>query len=206
MPRLECDYCGNEIDYHDPGSRPDRCPKCDSSLGHLQPVDITADSVKAESETPGSTSSNTEMIPDGLTLKHQAQDLTLKVEQADRVVLGRGEYGADILRAIPQISRTHCEIVYEGGQYLVTDCSSSHGTFVGAEKIDCKKQPRQALQDQGLLFLGREPFLVTLDMTEKPEEPKKLAGYECGNCGHRCDSDTAPCRECMSMEWRPFFE
>jgi len=45
----------------------------------------------------------------------------------------------DLVIADARVSRDHAEIVAEGGDYVIVDIGSKHGTFVNGEKIERRK-------------------------------------------------------------------
>jgi hypothetical protein len=111
-------------------------------------------------------------------------------------------------------------IEYVGGQYVVTDLPHSrYGTFVGIQKVDCRKTPQRPLSQNELLFLGRELFVVDLPQPERISVVAKkslsegaehtaavnacnASEWECSHCYHR--QPTRPqdniCPECGTYD------
>lgn len=144
-----------------------------------------------------------------------------------KVILGRESFGAEVLGKIPQISRSHCVIELINNQYQVTDLDSFNGTFIGTSKINCKENPQQILNNDDLIFLGRESYLVQLHF-ETPSsvetrdssaqqdnetlnesgqsDKRKSVVYRCKKCGKDYDHKNSICeeicRECGTFnEW-----
>lgn len=61
------------------------------------------------------------------------------------VVIGR-QPGCDLILEFPFISRTHCQVIEEGGNFFLVDLNSRNGLFVNGRKTD-----RYGLYD-GLVF------------------------------------------------------
>jgi predicted component of type VI protein secretion system len=97
----------------------------------------------------------------------------IPIPDDEQVVIGREAEGAEALSNMPQISREHCLIVRTGGRLTVRDLGSRHGTFVGEDRLDCKDSA-QPIENNSLLHLGRECFLVMLALpTELAPAPPK---------------------------------
>ena len=126
-----------------------------------------------------------------------------------RSILGRERFGAEVLEKIPQVSRQHCTVEVTGEGVWVSDVGSTHGTFVGPERRDCRAQPRQPIRDGDPLFLGREMFVLSGEVSPLPA-PTELAPrsaapwvpadpvtFRCLQCGE-CESPVREftCRAC----------
>jgi pSer/pThr/pTyr-binding forkhead associated (FHA) protein len=74
----------------------------------------------------------------GLTLEVVAGKAAgRKVEVADRIVFGRDEGEPAQLGGDPGLSRNHAEIIRGGaGAYLISDLSSTNGTFVNGKRVE----------------------------------------------------------------------
>lgn len=51
------------------------------------------------------------------------------------VVIGR-QPGCDLVLEFPFISRTHCQVVEEGGNFFLVDLNSRNGLFVNGLRLD----------------------------------------------------------------------
>lgn len=91
----------------------------------------------------------------------------------DRTVIGRQE-GCQVRIPIAGVSRTHCEVLVEGGSITVKDLGSSNGTFVNQERI-AREQPVAA---GDLLSVGGQVFLVQVN--GQPDEIDAEFLYEDG--------------------------
>jgi pSer/pThr/pTyr-binding forkhead associated (FHA) protein len=80
----------------------------------------------------------------------------------DRTVIGRQE-GCQLRIPIAGVSRTHCEILIQGGSITVKDLGSSNGTYVNQERVT-----QQPLAPGDLISLGGQVFLVQVN--GEPEE------------------------------------
>jgi len=136
-------------------------------------------------------------------------DETISLPAQTRMVVGREEVGREVLGRIGQVSRQHCLVEQTGGRVLVTDLGSTHGTFAGAQKTDCAKNKRTQVRDGDLLFLGREPFEVKLQVIESPSaQTENAVGIseesQCFDC-HLCgwEANSAPpdglCPKCLAV-------
>ena len=209
MYRINCNYCGEEITFTDLAQRPKTCPNCFSSL---EEIDIQNISDTNNNQTKSQEDSD----PDGLTLIYQKTNEKIHIPRTDKIILGRESFGSEVLGKIPQISRNHCSIEFIDNQYKVTDLNSTHGTYVGISKIDCKFNPKQILNDSDLVFLGREPFLVKLHFkgkaSERPaettisegqvESKEKTKRFRCLVCAKEYDAKEEICAGCGSYgQW-----
>lgn len=79
--------------------------------------------------------------------------LRVKVSRSDMVV-GRHSQ-ADIRLTLPDVSRRHCRLLFEAGQWRVVDLNSANGTFVNGERIS-----QANLYDGDRLQLGNFCFRV----------------------------------------------
>ncbi len=80
----------------------------------------------------------------------------------DRTVIGRQE-GCQLRIPIAGVSRTHCEILVQGGSITIKDLGSSNGTYVNQERVT-----QQPLAPGDLISLGGQVFLVQVN--GEPEE------------------------------------
>lgn len=206
--RIICDYCDESIPFSEGDQRPQTCPKCNSFISHLPPEPMP----NAEPHVPAT---HPEME---LVLVYQNNGQEIHIPAAARINVGRQHHGKEVLEKIPQISRIHCIIEYQDGRFRITDADSTHGTFVGVAKKDCKVFPGQILADKELVFLGREPFLVKIvPVTATTQASKTVAAiaplplsetmagpkserFRCKNCGEEFDNRTQICEKCGSWE------
>jgi hypothetical protein len=197
MYKVVCDYCDEDINFTDPAQRPESCHNCNSFLGDLEVQHFEAED-KNENERK-----REDVALAGLTLIYQKTGEEILIAQTSKIIIGREYAGKEVLVNIPQISRKHCVIDFVENQYTVTDCGSMHGTYVGIAQIDCKINPGQILEDNDLLFLGKEPFLLkikTEPVTAKPETEKDAdktdKGFRCKSCGAEFDEHDHICPQC----------
>ena len=99
-----------------------------------------------------------------MTVPSSSARLTIKagpgsgkvVELAQQeVVIGRAA-PASLVIPMPDISRRHARVIFQGGNYVLEDLGSSNGTFINGQRL---QQP-QVLADGVEIQLGAEVFLV----------------------------------------------
>jgi pSer/pThr/pTyr-binding forkhead associated (FHA) protein len=90
----------------------------------------------------------------------------------DRTVIGRQE-GCQLRIPIAGVSRTHCEILIQGGSITIKDLGSSNGTYVNQERVT-----QQPLAPGDLVSLGGQVFLVQVN--GEPEEIEAEFMFEDG--------------------------
>lgn len=226
MYSIICGFCNNEIKFENLSDKPDLCPYdqepigdakvtklSESNLGKEKQLNLNKNSGDNIIQEPPSMQKNdsihtpepismmevepvekTKLI--GFSLTYEKTGQKINAQHFDNIVIGRTSFGESVLCTIPQISRRHCEISYRDGNYEVTDCNSTHGTFMGPKNIDCRLKPNQKLKDGELLVLGRERFQIKLHYKESLEKEqdtnvpvdapakKLVVYYECDNCGN----------------------
>jgi two-component system, NtrC family, sensor kinase len=84
--------------------------------------------------------------------------------EGERIVLGRDPH-CDIPVADHEVSRQHAAIVFEDGQAVIEDLSSSNGTFVNGRRI-----VRHVLQASDRLQLGRSLLVYTTRTSDTSTE------------------------------------
>jgi pSer/pThr/pTyr-binding forkhead associated (FHA) protein len=82
------------------------------------------------------------------------------------VLIGR-HTDADVRLAMPDVSRRHCRLVFDGRSWWVVDLGSTNGTFVNDERID-----RAELRPGDHVRIGGFEFEVPAGVT--PEASFKL--------------------------------
>jgi pSer/pThr/pTyr-binding forkhead associated (FHA) protein len=94
----------------------------------------------------------------GLTLEVVAgRAAGTKVEVADRIVFGRDEGEPAQLGGDPGLSRSHTEIIRgAAGAYLISDLSSTNGTFVNGTRVEAPL----ALQLGDIVDIGTSRLVV----------------------------------------------
>lgn len=167
MYKITCSYCGDEITFKNLSERPESCTNCFSTMEELE-VQKISESENTQADTKEANEADKKLSR--LTLIYQTTNEKIDIAHTEKVVLGRKNFGAEVLEKIPQISRRHCLIEFIDNQYKITDLDSMHGTYIGTSKIDCKENPQQVLNDAELVYLGREPFLAKLHLKAETTE------------------------------------
>ena len=202
MFKILCEYCGEEIQFTELNEKPIKCSNCNSSIEHLEVQEISTQ----ENEIEDKSESNL----NGLVLIYQKTGEEIQLRNFEKIILGRENFGIEVLGKIKQISRVQCSIEFKDNKYVINDLGSTHGTYLGINKIDCEMNPNQTINDNDLIFLGREPFLVKFivhseqedvkhEIKEKKEtdvtepEPTKIIKYRCKECGTEFDEKFDKC-------------
>jgi hypothetical protein len=76
-----------------------------------------------------------------------------------RCLIGRERTNDIVVRGDPTVSRHHCVITFEQGQYFIEDLASRNGTFIGGGRVST----RQRLTDNDQLRVGLTRFEVFCD-------------------------------------------
>ena len=218
MYKIVCDYCGEEIIFEEASQKPETCPNCNSFFDKIKPQKVFE---STESRTEDQIKNTEQQLCTGLTLVYQKTGDIIHVDQT-KATLGREAFGADVLGDIAQISRKHCVVEFIDNQYKVTDLGSFNGTFAGTLKINCRENPQQVLNNNDLIFLGQEPFLVQLHFEDQPSmaagdvstrhddkiiddtqpDQRRSVIYRCKNCGKDYKYKKDICEECGTFsEW-----
>lgn len=208
MYKVRCEYCKEDLILGDMNDKPAICSHCNTPLEGCRVVAMV-------DVRPGDDLMS-DQIPEGLRLVYQTTGEKIIISHALETILGREQVGAEVFGKIPQISREHCKIEFIDNQYLVTDLNSINGTFTGISKNDCRVNPRQVLDDNSLLYLGREPFLInithksynstqpghitTVPMNKAVEsEPRKNQIHKCMSCGKEVLEKVDVCPHCQTF-------
>lgn len=192
MYQLECPNCGQLHQFSEESQRPTAC-RC------LYPLD----SVPIQKEVAAQVEEETKSVGkiEKVVLTYQKTGEKIEIKNVTEVILGRENVGQEVLSKVPQISRRHCLLKIQDQQVLVTDLDSTHGTYIGVERIDCKVHPDQPLKNNELLFLGREPLLVNFIYAVEVK-PKKVI-YRCRSCGFETenfDKNQKICPQCNEYD------
>ena len=191
---------GHDNLYAEKAKPPDSCCTCSVAFEEERVIEVE-------------TLNEPEII--GLTLIYQKdQQQSIDIPRCDKAILGREHIGADVFSNIRingewVISRIHCSIEFKNGNFYLQD-HSLNGTFLGIDKINCKDSPGR-IEDGGLIFLGREPFIVKVnrrkiekdkssgDCVNKPDkiiETKTLFRCNESTCGYESISFIPVCPRC----------
>lgn len=155
MLKLICPNCKAENKFHNRNSIPSECTFC------WEPIPEGIEIVGEED--------NKEII--GLTIIYQITQQGLNIPASDKVILGRGNYGANVFSQIlfngePVISRKHCSIEFKDGNFYLLDEGSLNGTFYGVNKISCKGSPH-IIEDKRIFYLGKEAFIAQINFKDE---------------------------------------
>jgi len=88
-----------------------------------------------------------------LHLVLESVGLRIEIYRSD-MVLGRHSQ-ADVRLVLPDVSRRHCRLIFDGDRWRVIDLGSTNGVFVNGVRVT-----EAVLQDGDRLQLGSLPFRV----------------------------------------------
>jgi hypothetical protein len=167
MTSVPCPRCRRQVEPARTESGSLQCPECFEPLQAVAPAEPTM-----------------------LVLTYQKTGQRITVADAHGVVLGREGYGRELLATIPQVSRAHCQVECRDGKWWLRDVGSTHGTFAGADRTECRKEA-VPIHDGDLIFLGRELFTASVVPTaaasggELPAVERRAVRprFECPSCG-----------------------
>ncbi len=200
MYQIICPQCSNPNNFETEQSRPEECCFCFTVFNKDVAVHEIPDQTKGKLT--------------GLKLVYQQTSGIIEIN-GESNLLGREHIGSQILSKIlvnqkQVISRKHCSINLHDGKYYLKDEGSTNGTFYGVSKIDCLKEA-QLIENNSILFLGREAFLVQCVyeevkesqaeiQAEKEEQTSKPVLYRCKEgCGFESETYLEICPKCMSI-------
>jgi len=162
MYKIICDFCGTENLFSVKEHAPTECSNqaCQNSLEGLEIIEFT--------EVDNSNIEDLDII--GLKLIYQKTSEEIIIKTDSKIILGRENYGSEVLGKIAQISRSHCSLEFKDNTFIVCDLNSTNGSFIGlgANKISCTTP--QMLKDKDFLVLGKEVFLVQFLNEDKKQE------------------------------------
>jgi hypothetical protein len=149
MYKIICDFCGSESKFATLNERPEVCfnEACQNSLTNLEVLNLEDTN---EPEQPK------KII--GLKLIYQKNSAEILLKTEPKIILGRQNFGSEVLSKIKQVSRAHCSIEFINNQFIVKDLGSTNGTFkgLGEDKTSCAEA--QVLKNNDFLVLGQEVF------------------------------------------------
>ena len=195
MYKIICSFCGTENLFSDINNQPVECSNqaCQNSLEGLEVITVP-DEEKTKQEVKDKKITSLKLI-------YQKTSEEISINTDSKIILGRENYGTEILSKIKQVSRNHCSIEFIDNSFIVKDLGSTNGTFIGLgeDKISCTEP--QALKEKDFLVLGQEVFLVQLlkeeikeqvvetkEETIEPEKPKVILCCDCS-----CVLEKVPC-------------
>lgn len=197
MLKIICPNCSHTILFETPEKKPAECSFCFTAFNDPAEVSEVAD------ENRGKIS--------GLKFIYQQNSESFTVS-GDSCIIGREHEGAQLLSGIlnngrPVISRRHCSVTFREDHYWLKDEGSSNGTFYGVNKMDCAHTV-QCIEENSIIFLGKEAFLVQYQYEEKIIQPqqqeeqqgkKKIHRYRCNEgCGFETDTYVEICPVCST--------
>lgn len=200
MYQIICPQCSNVNNFDSLEKRPVECSFCFTGFTVETPYQEIPNEIKGK------------LI--GLKLIYQQNSESIIIE-GDSTVLGREHAGSELFSNIlfnqkQVISRKHCSIFRKDDKFYLKDEGSTNGTFYGVNKIDCSKEARE-IENNTILFLGREAFLVQFICEEKKvnkeehvftneNEAEKTHKYRCKEgCGFETDTYQEICPKCMAI-------
>jgi len=98
----------------------------------------------------------------GTKIKLSAQSQGIVIEANASDILGRtkGNF-ASILGRLPQVSGSHCQVLFSGGVWSIMDLGSTNGTFYNGAKLS-PNAPVQ-VQNNGKIKIADVEFIVSFE-------------------------------------------
>jgi rubrerythrin len=198
VSEVACPNCGKGVAAGNGASAPLECPFCFEEFDPSAAAPAGAKGAERVS---------------GLTLTYQINQQRIEVPAAEKTILGRGSFGANVLANIlfngkQVISRRHCSIEFRENKFYLKDEGSLNGTFYGANRADCKREA-QVIENGGLVYMGEELFLARIrfaedvarggdDIAPRPAPARK---YRCNepNCGFESEKPETVCPACKTF-------
>lgn len=120
-----------------------------------------------------------------------AAALTRWVDEGARLRIGRGA-DCDLVLAHPSVSRTHAELVEEGGHWRLNDLGSKNGTFIDGIATLGQTLPRAAWLRLGDVHCEFEIFdeAQTRSLRERQQERRALSMAATRRIAARHDADS----------------
>jgi len=154
MEKIICKYCKKEIEIKNLVSMEIECPNCLSKINLKKMKKVE------------------------LIYQKTGGKITLHIY--NEKILGRENYGKEILKDIPQISRKHCKLMFQDNKIYIIDLNSLNGTYIGLSKVDCKE--KKILSNKEIIYLGQEMFIVLYDEDNLKKNKIIVNKFECQNC------------------------
>lgn len=105
-------------------------------------------------------------MPTLLIKERGAQDRTVRFEKPS-FSIGKREDN-DLVLAMSNVSRRHCEIIFKGDRYFIRDLNSSNGTFVNGERV----MDVAALEDGAVIQVG--DFILVFGLRDSPSKTSEV--------------------------------
>src|ERR1019366_1407151 len=105
---------------------------------------------------------------------------------------------SDLIIRDSRVSRAHARIVVEGGEYVVEDCGSLHGTHVNGKRIS-----RQALRNSDKIEFGAQDsyqLVFSLDGAELKQLMEQVSGAEKPGAAHGVGGNLAKMGAILGLE------
>jgi len=98
----------------------------------------------------------------GTKIKLSAQSQSIVIEANASDILGRtkGNF-ASVLGRLPQVSGSHCQVLFSGGAWSIMDLGSTNGTFYNGAKLS-PNSPVQ-VQNNGRVKIADIEFIVSFE-------------------------------------------
>ena len=136
---------GNEMIYHEPKEEPCRMEVVD--IPEEEPV--KEDRCHMQEEMYGATVFiSNEQIKDGRSLKPLNGGFAILSIQLFPYIIGKLTGAVDGIIEHETVSRIHCKIEFEEGQYYIRDLNSTNGTFLNGVLIPAEERTEMRIGDE----------------------------------------------------------
>lgn len=191
MKEIRCNSCGKKIYTSSEITECIYCSYDDLTLNNINDDDIN------------------EKFISHLLLTYNKTGENILIKEGRKVFLGRKNFGKEVLRD-EHISKSHCSIEIKGNDIFVEDVGSFNGTFYKKTDEEHRVSDKQKLEDNELLFLGKESFLIGFvyeDIIKNAIKENNLEGqtspanekcFICPNCGREYIKKPEYCRSCQT--------
>ena len=134
----------------------------DFSSNHIynaKDLDKTNNMIANRNEKIKSANNRSHRVQPALTLKSTASSFQMVVSRPDFIVGKNPSVVHGLISDNPAISRVHCRITYNEGNYYIQDEGSSNGTFLNETRL--KKSEKAELKNGDTVRIANSKFVIS---------------------------------------------